>query len=308
MRRSVRLAAVLALAFPAVVRAQRPVPLVLPPGWNDSWFEKLDQGQQPRTVVAVMNFAGAEVLEQRLQIQISDALVTSMVQAGRFDVVERQRLDLVMNEQNLHQRGLVDPATAARVGKILGAQLVVYGVLTGATEQKIDKFSYDLIRIEVSMDVRAVDVSTGKVAISETAKGTAEARIITSADGTILSGPTNYDPLYHEASRQALDRAAALVSGAVPLVGFVVATENRTVTLDLGESRGVKTGDTFIVFRRGEPLLHPVSHAQIGWNKTVLAAIQVTDTENDLSHGRILNIASGAELKPGDLVILRPSS
>jgi curli biogenesis system outer membrane secretion channel CsgG len=308
MRRSVRLAAVLALAFPAVVRAQRPVPLVLPPGWNDSWFEKLDQGQQPRTVVAVMNFAGAEVLEQRLQIQISDALVTSMVQAGRFDVVERQRLDLVMNEQNLHQRGLVDPATAARVGKILGAQLVVYGVLTGATEQKIDKFSYDLVRIEVSMDVRAVDVSTGKVAISETAKGTAEARIITSADGTILSGPTNYDPLYHEASRQALDRAAALVSGAVPLVGFVVATENRTVTLDLGESRGVKTGDTFIVFRRGEPLLHPVSHAQIGWNKTVLAAIQVTDTENDLSHGRILNIASGAELKPGDLVILRPSS
>lgn len=305
--RLLRLALAL-LLLPAAAIAQRPVPLVLPPGWNDSWFERLDQGQQPRTVVAVMNFAGAEVLEQRLQIQISDALVTSMVQAGRFDVVERQRLDLVMNEQNLHERGLVDPATAARVGKILGAQLVVYGVLTGATEQKIDKFSYDLIRIEVSMDVRAVDVSTGKVAISETAKGSAEARIITSADGTIISGPTNYDPLYHEASRQALDRAAALVSGAVPLVGFVVATENRTVTLDLGESRGVKAGDTFIVFRRGQPLLHPVSHAQIGWNKTVLAAIQVTDTENDLSHGRILNSAPGAELKPGDLVILRPSS
>jgi curli biogenesis system outer membrane secretion channel CsgG len=305
--RQIRIALAL-LFFPAAAIAQRPVPLVLPSGWNDSWFEKLDQGQQPRTVVAVMNFVGAEVLEQRLQIQISDALVTSMVQAGRFDVVERQRLDLVMNEQNLHQRGLVDPATAARVGKILGAQLVVYGVLTGATEQKVDKFSYDLIRIEVSMDVRAVDVSTGKVAISETAKGSAEARIITSADGTILSGPTNYDPLYHEASRQALDRAAALVSGAVPLVGFVVATENRTVTLDLGESRGVKAGDTFIVFRRGEPLLHPVSHAQIGWNKTVLAAVQVTDTENDLSHGRILNTSAGAELKPGDLVILRPSS
>jgi hypothetical protein len=51
-----------------------------------------------------------------------------------------------------------------------------------------------------------------------------------------------------------------------------------------------------------------VSHAQIGWNKTVLAAVQVTDTENDLSHGRILNTSAGAELKPGDLVILRPSS
>ncbi|MEP7327263.1 MAG: CsgG/HfaB family protein [Gemmatimonadota bacterium] len=308
MRHTFRLAAVFCLALPVAGHAQRSVPLVLPPGWNDSWFERLDQGRQPRTVVAVMNFAGGEVLEQRLQIRMADALVTSMVQAGRFDVVERERLDLVMNEQNLHQQGLVDPATAARVGKILGAQLVVFGLVTGASEQKIDKFSYDLIRVEVSMDVRAVDVSTGRVAISQTAKGTAEARIITSADGTIISGPTNYDPLYHEASRVALDRAAALVSGAVPLVGFVVALENRNVTLDLGESRGVKAGDTFIVFRRGEPLLHPVSHERIGWNKTILAALQVTDTENDLSHARILNTASGAELKPGDLVILRPSS
>jgi len=77
MRRILWLATVLALAFPAAALAQRPVPLVLPPGWNDSWFEKLDQGQQPRTVVAVMDFSGAEVLEQRLKIQISDALVTS---------------------------------------------------------------------------------------------------------------------------------------------------------------------------------------------------------------------------------------
>lgn len=308
MPRVLRLAAFFVLAFPPAAQSQRPVPLVLPPGWNDSWFEKLDQGRQPRTVVAVMNFSGGEVLEQRLQIRMADALVTSLVQAGRFDVVERERLDLVMSEQNLHQRGLVDPATAARVGKILGAQLVVFGLVTGASEQKIDKFSYDLIRVEVSMDVRAVDVSTGRVAISETAKGSAEARIITSADGTIISGPTNYDPLYHEASRSALDRSAALVSGAVPLVGFVVAMENRNVTLDLGESRGVKSGDTFIVFRRGEPVLHPVSHERIGWNKTLLAAVQVTDTENDLSHGRILNTAPGAELKPGDLVILRPSS
>jgi curli biogenesis system outer membrane secretion channel CsgG len=308
MRRLLVLAALAAFTLPAAAQSRRAVPLVLPPGWNDSWFERMDQGRQPKTVVAVMNFTGGEVLEQRLQIRMADALVTSLVQAGRFDVVERERLDLVMNEQNLHQRGLVDPATAARVGKILGAQLVVFGLVTGAAEQKIDKFSYDVIRVEVSMDVRAVDVSTGKVAISETAKGAAEAKVITSANGTVISGPTNYDPLYHEASRAALDRAAALVSGAVPLVGFVVATDNRTVTLDLGESRGVKSGDTFIVFRRGEPLLHPVSHERIGWNKTVLAAVQVTDTENDLSHGRVLNTAPNAELKPGDLVILRPPS
>jgi curli biogenesis system outer membrane secretion channel CsgG len=228
------------LALPEAALAQRrSIPLTMPAGWNDSYFARLEEGRKPKTVVAVMNFSGGEMLEERLRIRMADALVTSLVQAGRFDVVERERLDLVMTEQNLTQTGRVDPATAARVGKILGAELVVFGLVTGATEQKIDKFSYDLVRIEVSIDVRAVNVSSGRVVISENAMGAAEARIITTASGEVVSGPTNYDPLYHEASRLALDKAASLVSTAVPLVGYVVARDAQRVTLDLGEDRGV---------------------------------------------------------------------
>ena len=182
---------------------------------------------------------------------------------------------------------------------------MVFGLVTGATEQKIDKFFYDLVRIEVSIDVRAVNVSSGRVVISENAKGAAEARVITTASGEVVSGPTNYDPLYHEASRLALDKAAALVSGAAPLVGYVVARGDQGITLDLGEDRGVKTGDTFIVFRRGNPILHPVSGERVGWEKTILAALEVTSTEVDLSHARVVNSAAGADLKPGDLVIYR---
>jgi curli biogenesis system outer membrane secretion channel CsgG len=296
------------LALPQAAAAQRrTIPLSMPAGWNDSYFARLDEGRKPKTVVAVMNFSGGESLEERLRLRMADALVTSLVKAGRFDVVERERLDLVMTEQNLTQTGRVDPATAARVGKILGAELVVFGLVTGATEQKIDKFSYDLVRIEVSIDVRAVNVSSGRVVISENALGTAEARVITTATGEIVSGPTNYDPLYHEASRLALDKAASLVSGAVPLVGYVVVSGEQGVTLDLGEDRGVKTGDTFIAFRRGNPILHPATGERIGWEKTIIAALEVTTTEVDLSQARIVNPASGADLKPGDLVILRPA-
>lgn len=298
----------LALAVAARAEAQRrqQVPLAMPPGWNDAYFARLDEGRKPRTVVAVMNFSEGEALEERLRLRMSDALITALVQAGRFDVVERSRLDLVMSEQNLTQTGRVDPATAARVGRILGAELVVFGVVTGATEQKIDKFSYDLVRVEVSIDVRAVNVSSGRVVISESAKGAAEAKVITTGSGEVVSGPTNYDPLYHEASRQALDRAALLVSTAAPLVGYVVARGDQGLTLDLGEDRGVKKGDTFIVFRRGNPILHPVSGERVGWEKSILAAAEVTSTEVDLSQARVLNSAAGAEIKPGDLVIYRP--
>lgn len=301
----VALFSALALLPQPAAAQRRSVPLTMPAGWNDSYFARLDEGRKPKTVVAVMNFSGGEVLEERLRIRMADALVTSLVQAGRFDVVERERLDLVMTEQNLTQTGRVDPATAARVGRILGAELVVFGLVTGATEQKIDKFSYDLVRVEVSIDVRAVNVSTGRVVISENARGSAEAKVITTASGEVVSGPTNYDPLYHEASRSALDKAAALVSAAAPLVGYVVMQGDQGITLDLGEERGVKEGDTFIVFRRGNPILHPVTGERVGWEKSVLAALEVTSTEADLSHARVINSAGNASLKPGDLVIYR---
>lgn len=283
------------------------VPLVMPSGWDDAYFERLEQGRTPKTVVAVMNFSGGELLEQRLRFRMSDALVTSLVQAGRFDVVERDRLDLVLQEQNLVAAGRVDPATAARVGRILGAELVVYGLVTGAAEQKIDKFSYDLIQVVVSMDVRAVNATTGRVVISQSARGVAEARVITTGDGTVVSGPTSYDPLYLDATRTALDSAARLVATAVPLVGTVVGADANGVTIDAGESRGVTPGAVFIVFRKGEPILHPSTHERIGWQKTVLAAMEVTTTESDLSTGRILRRASPAiRIQPGDLAILRP--
>ena len=297
----------LAAAGGAEAQGRRQVPLVMPPGWDDAFFARLEQGRTPKTVVAVMNFTGGELLEQRLRFRMSDALVTSLVQAGRFDVVERDRLDLVLQEQNLTVAGRVDPATAARVGKILGAELVVYGLVTGAAEQKIDKFSYDLVHVEVSMDVRAVNATSGQVVISQSARGTAEAKVITTADGTVVSGPTNYDPLYLDATRTALDSAARLVATAVPLVGTVVSADNGGVMIDAGESRGVAAGAVFIVFRKGEPILHPSTHERIGWQKTVLAALEVTSTENDLSTGRILRTATrDTKIQPGDLVILRP--
>ena len=253
-----------------------------------------------------MDFAGGELLEERLRFRMSDMLITALVQAGRFDVVERDRLQAILAEQDLHQSGRVDPATAARVGKLLGAELVVFGLVTQAADQKIDKFAYDLVRVQVAVDVRAVSTTTARVVISETAEGSAEDKIITTASGEIVSGPTNYDPLYLNATAEALENAAQLVSAAVPLIGFVINVQEKELIIDLGEGRGVHPGDSFIVFRRGEELRHPVTGERIGWNKTVLASLEIIATEENLSTGEIVAVVDrDVEVQPGDLVILR---
>lgn len=303
--RALTAAVALAAVAPAAAPAQRvEQDLRLPPGWNDAYFERLESGVTPKTVVAVLDFSGGELLQSHLRFGMSDMLITALVQAGRFTVVERERVADLRREQEFQRGGMVDPATAVEVGKLLGAELVVHGLVTKATQQTLDKFSYDVVRVEVAVDVRAVSTASGQIVISRTAEAADEARIITTADGRIVSGPTDYDPLYARAAMTALDSVAALIANAAPLVGIVVAAEGGQITTDLGERYGVRRGDQFIAFRRGDPLTHPATGARIGWRKTVLGRLEIAATEETLSTGRLVAVAErGVTLAPGDFVM-----
>jgi TolB-like protein len=303
--RALALTAALAGIAAGGLRAQRVDPgLRLPPGWDDAYFDRLARGETPKTIVAVLEFSGGDLLESHLRFSMSDMLITALVRAGRFTVVERQRVADLRREQEFQRGGMVDPATAVQVGKLLGAELVVHGLVTKATQQKLDKFSYDVVRVEVAVDVRAVHTGSGQIVISRTAEAAQEAKIITTADGRLVSGPTDYDPLYANATMAALDSVAALVATATPLVGVVVAAEGADITIDLGERYGVKAGDSFVVFRRGEPITHPSTGARIGWRKTVLGRLQIAGTEEALSTARLVTVTErGVTLRPGDIVM-----
>jgi TolB-like protein len=302
-------ALVLAVALAGIagggLRAQRvDAGLRLPPGWDDAYFDRLARGETPKTIVAVLEFSGGDLLESHLRFSMSDMLITALVKASRFTVVERQRVADLRREQEFQRGGMVDPATAVQVGKLLGAELVVHGLVTKATQQKLDKFSYDVVRVEVAVDVRAVHTGSGQIVISRTAEAAQEAKIITTADGRLVSGPTDYDPLYANATMAALDSVAALVATATPLVGVVVAADGADITTDLGERYGVKAGDSFVVFRRGEPITHPSTGARIGWRKTVLGRLQIASTEEALSTARLVTVTErGVTLRPGDIVM-----
>jgi tetratricopeptide (TPR) repeat protein len=56
-------------------------------------------------------------------------LVTGLAQVDRVRVLERARVQLLLDEIALGEAGLVDPATAARSGRLLGAGRIVQGRL-----------------------------------------------------------------------------------------------------------------------------------------------------------------------------------
>jgi curli biogenesis system outer membrane secretion channel CsgG len=280
------------------------IPLVMPAGWDDSIIDQIKTGQGLKKRVAVLDFEGLEKLEGKTELRLTDLLVTALVTTGRFDVVERSRIEQVLLEQDLGLAGIVDETTAAQVGLLLGAEYVILGTVSSATQQNIDKFGYILSVIEVGVDIRAVDAITGRILLSQNAMGREESKIVVTSEGTVVSGAIDHGATYAKAVRNAIDIATNKISTLFPLLGYVVKADGLDVVTDIGEERGVSVGDLFIVFRSTTEILHPVTGNHVGWNKDVIASIRIHTTEKALSTGRILS-RKGESYKviPGDLVI-----
>jgi len=279
--------------------------ITFPSGWNDSIIEKIKAGQSTKNILAVLDFEGNEKLKGKVDLKMSDMLTTSLVKTGRFDIVERNKIDNVLKEQQLGLSGIVDEMSAAEVGKMIGAEYVVFGSITSATRSDIDKFGYILVKIEVGIDVRVVNTTTGKILLSESATGLSESKIVQTADGVVVSGAIDYNSAYAKSSRDAVNKVSKKIANLLPLIGFVVFTDGDEITVDVGEDRGVKLNDHFVIFRVGDEIIHPVTGYRIGWKKEILREISITTTEKSISTGITVRKKTETEAHAGDLAISR---
>lgn len=80
-------------------------------------------------VVAPLTFAAAKDEDRRLGESLGEVLAIALADQKNLVVVDRQKLAQVLDEQKLALSGLVEAATAAKVGKLLAAEIVVAGSL-----------------------------------------------------------------------------------------------------------------------------------------------------------------------------------
>jgi len=85
-----------------------------------------------RPTVAVLPFVNSAIGASNAELAplskgIADLLITDMAQNPAIRVVERENIARLLEEQNLARDGRVDDATAARIGKLLGARHMVTG-------------------------------------------------------------------------------------------------------------------------------------------------------------------------------------
>jgi len=111
-----------------------------------------------RLAIVYFDNSGGESSMNMLKKGLADMLITDLSNVNMLDIIERDKLETILKEQKLSNSKEFDPNTAAKVGKLLGAQVI----LTGGY--------FDMMG-SLRIDARFIDVETGKILKSDGVDG-----------------------------------------------------------------------------------------------------------------------------------------
>jgi TolB-like protein len=88
-----------------------------------------------RKIIAIKDFEVIMGRNKEVGKYVQEDITTALVNSGQFNVVERLKLKSVLDELKLSQLGLTDPAGAKKVGKLLGADVILTGTLAATGDE-----------------------------------------------------------------------------------------------------------------------------------------------------------------------------
>lgn len=222
--------------------------------------------------------------------QITNLITDNLVNQGDFLLVERDLIDEIIGEQDFGASGRVDPSRAAEIGRLLGADALIFGSVTRfefSSGGGISAFGVSLSSTSATVELsgRIVDTTQGVVRGAIAAEGKASGLGINvrnlegisfnasqfqeTALGRATMAATS-DFVENAASaieQHAEDLLAAKARG--QLEGTVLALISQGVVLNIGANDGVRVGQGFNVYRLmeiaglSEPVRIPVGTVRI---------------------------------------------
>lgn len=217
-----------------------------------------------RMSIAVLPFNSQGIGTELTGVDLLDKLITAFVNSNRFKVVERAQLEKILQEQKLGLAGIVDPTTAAEIGKGIGVDAVVLGSITRAGNS-------------LSIDARLIDTESA----------------------TIISAQTAYsDKISMYYISEMVNNLSRKFKSDLPVVnGLVINIQSNQLTLDFGTNKGVKKGMKCIVYREGNPIVHPVTGKVIGRMVKQICFARITQVMPEYSLAEIEKSLSGVPQK-----------
>ena len=236
----------------------------------------------------------------------ADILGTILQKTERFIIIPQQDIKPIMDQQALGASGAIDPASAAKMGKILGLNAIVTGAVTAYSEAEegsdylVYKSKKQIARVTV--DYRIVDTTTGIQIAADSGQGGYEKK----TGGALgLGSKSSYDADVRDgALRDALTKAMVNMLKQFERqewTGRIAKVDGRTVYLNAGQKTGLQVGQSLLVQELGEEIIDPQTKVSLGRAPgKIKGEVMVTGFFG--KDGSVATTTSGAGFNTNDLV------
>jgi TolB-like protein len=137
---------------------------------RDQWYKIVqakgslvcpEEGDQKIKTIAIMEFDNYSVGKYQEELGfitrgLADFFESDFSKLSSLKVVERDKVDYVLKEIELSKSGMVEKSTAIRVGKLLGAQIMVFGNVTQLDDRHA-KMLVKAVKVETSEIIASVE-------------------------------------------------------------------------------------------------------------------------------------------------------
>jgi hypothetical protein len=252
---------------------------------------------------------------------VSDLLTNKLVDGGAYTLIERSRIQAVLQEQNLGASGRIDASTAAQVGRILGADAVVMGSITrynvneGSSGMSILGVGSNRRRVtaDVQLTARLVNTTTSEIVATAEGQGEAQQRSGGLSIGGLFSqgsSNNNTDELISNAAQAAVEQLSGVLtskasemgatSGVSNISALVADVAGSSVIINKGSSDGFRVGMTLSIERVTREVKDPATGQVIRTVTSPVGRIELTSVDGRSSEGRVV---SGNGMQIGDRAI-----
>ncbi|MBD3234152.1 MAG: hypothetical protein GF315_10565 [candidate division Zixibacteria bacterium] len=227
-----------------------------------------------RLSIAVMKFSYSG--EGRdLSDDVLNEMITNLYSlGGRFNIIEREKMQKIMEEQMRSQTGVIDEETAVEAGRILGVDAVLIGNISRSGDNSVKIWA------------RLINTQTGQ--------------LITAQDSYAMS-------TYPEDINQACMDMAIKIYNDLPLVeGYVMSVEgDDKIFLDIGREKHMKPDMQCVVYREGEKIKHPVTGDVAYVKKIYLGEAVLSQVQDSGSIAEVIVKEKGEKINIGDKVVIK---
>lgn len=246
---------------------------------------------------------------------ISDMVTTELIKTGNYRVIEGPGLERLLQEHGLRAFGALTPGGAAELGKVLGLELVVVGAVMefgyrrSNAGGRIRGFGPSIQNqsATVELNYQILNAHTGVIVSAETVRKEKSSKAVRRASRNLqFQSQKAFDvsPV-GKAVRDAVREVTQLIDENAPEVAWqarVVQEKEGVVVMDAGSKSGIRAGDTFVIYRKGEELIDPDTGLSLGSMETKIGEIEVTDPDLEGGRAALCRIVKGADFQAGDFV------